>query len=179
MKKTSYSYFASDEMTWRLESNTKDNDPHSGSNVYQNAVTTAGDCILHEASKSDKESQSNPDVRAFSAPHANPALQTGTITGVVRLIFPRHMFTQRNRRPGFVQMFIVVDSFAQRLNSGVWRFKVVVWNEQAKNLNIELNRVYGFDHLKMKPVKGNCEYPVQDDFEVHLTPISTIIKVTV
>ena len=54
------------------------------------------------------------------------------ITGVVRLILPRHMLTQRNGRPGFVQTFIVVDSFAQRLNSDVWRFKIVVWNEQAK-----------------------------------------------
>ena len=175
----SYSYFASDEMARRLESNTEDDDPCSGSNVYQNAVTTTGEHILHEASKSYMKSQSNPDIRTFSALHANPAVQTGTITGAVRLILPRHTFTQRNGRPGFVQTFIVVDSFAQRLNSDVWRFKIVVWNEQAKNLNIELNRVYQFDHFKMKPVKGNCEYPGQDDYEVHLTSISTITEVSV
>ena len=147
----SYSYFASDELARSLESNTEDDDVCSGSNVYQNAVTSAGERVLREASKSF---QSNPDVRTFSALHSNPAAQTGMITGVVQLILPCHTFAQRNGKPGFVQMFIVVDTLAQKLNSDVWRFKIVVWNEQAKYLNIELNRVYRFDHFKMKPVKG-------------------------
>ena len=157
----SYSYYASDAPARSLESVLEDDAPCSGSNVYQIADTTAGGGLLREASKKFMNLQSNPEFQTFSALHGNRAARTGTITGVVRLILPQHTFTQRNGRPGFVQSFIVVDSYAQRLNSDVWRFKIVVWNEQAKNLNIELNRVYRFDHFKMKPVKGNCEYPGQ------------------
>ena len=38
----SYSYFASNELARTLESNTEDDDVLSGSNLYQNAVTSAG-----------------------------------------------------------------------------------------------------------------------------------------
>ena len=92
---------------------------------------------------------------------------------------PLHSFVQRNGLPGTVQSFIVVDALAKRLNSDVWRYKIVAWDEQAKNLNIETNRVYRFEHFKMKPAKGNCNYPGQDKYEIHLTPISTIVDVTV
>ena len=104
-------YFASDEMA-RLESNTEDDDAHSGSNVYQNTVTTAGECILREASKSYMGSQSNSNVQTFSARHANLTVQTGTISGAVWSFLPCNMFTQRNARSGFAQIFIVVDSFS-------------------------------------------------------------------
>ena len=90
----SYLYFASDELVRCLESNSEDDDVRSGSNVYQNAVTTAGERMFHESSKSFMGSQSNPDVNFFSALHSNPATQTGMITGVVQLILPRYMFTQ-------------------------------------------------------------------------------------
>ena len=108
----SYLYFASNELARSLESNIEDDDAHSGSNVYQTAVTTAGERMLREASKSFMVSQSNPDVRTFSALHSNPVAQTGTITGAVWLILPYHIFAQRNGRPGFVQTFIVVDTLA-------------------------------------------------------------------
>ena len=60
-----YSYFASDELARSLESNTEDDEARSGSNVYQNAFTTTGECILCEAAKSYMESQSIPDIRTF------------------------------------------------------------------------------------------------------------------
>ena len=110
---------------------------------------------------------------------ANPALQNGVLTGVVRLIMSPHLFIQRNGLPGTVTSFIIVDTLAKRLNSDVWRYKIVAWDEQAKNLNIETNRVYRFEHFKMKPAKGNCNYPGQDNYEIHLSPISTIVDVTV
>ena len=50
---------------------------------------------------------------------------------------------------------------------------------KQKNLNIEMNHVYHFKHLKMKPAKGNSNYPGQDRYEIHLTPISTIVDVTI
>ena len=50
--------------------------------------------------------------------------------------------------------------------------------EQAKNLIVETNHVYRFEHFKVKPAKGNCSYPGQDNYEIHLTPISTIVEVT-
>ena len=170
----SYSYFANEAPTRSLESILEDVAPCSTSNVYQNMTPNPGDRILHEASQSF-----NAHTNNFSALHSNPAIQTGIITGVVRLILPPHSFTQRNGKPGNVQSFIVVDTFAQRLNSDVWRYKIVAWNEQAKNLNIETNHMYRFDHFKMKPVKGNSKYPGQDDYEAHLTSISTITEVTV
>ena len=67
----------------------------------------------------------------------------------------------------------------KRLNSDVWRYKIVAWNEQAKNLNVETNRVYRFDHVKMNPMKGYSKYPGQGDYEVHLTQTSTITEVSV
>ena len=73
-----------------------------------------------------------------------------------------------------VQSFIVVDPLAKRLNSDVWRYKIVAWDDQAKNLNIETSRTYRFEHFKMKPTKWNSDYPGQDKLEVHLTSISTI-----
>ena len=109
----------------------------------------------------------------------NSARQNGVITGAVRLILPPHSFTRRNGATSTVQSFIVVDTLAKRLNSDVWRYKIVAWDEQAKNLNIETNRVYRFEHFKMKPAKGNSSYPDQDSYEVHLTPISTIVDVTI
>ena len=85
--------------------------------------------MLHEESKSF---QSNPDVRNFSALDSNPAAQTHMVTCIVRLILPCRTLAQRNGWPGFVQTFIVVDTFAQRLNSDVWCYKIVARNEQAK-----------------------------------------------
>ena len=128
--------------------------------------------MIHKASKSF-----TAPTNTFSVLHSNPAAQTGVITGAVRLILPCCTFTQRNGRPGFVQTFIIVDTLAQRLNSEVWRYKIVAWNEQAKNLNIELNHVYRFAHFKMKSVKGNSYYPGQVDLAVHLTAFSTITEV--
>ena len=109
----------------------------------------------------------------------NSARQNGVITGAVRLILPPHSFTRRNWATGTVQSFIVVDTLAKRLNSDVWRYKIVAWDEQAKNLNIETNRVYRFDHFKMKPMKGNSSYHGQDGYEMHLTALSTITEVSV
>ena len=105
----SYSYFASDELVRSLEANADDDDDDARScsgraNVNQNTVTTAGNHMLREASKSF---HSNPDVQTFSALHLNPAVQTGIITGIVRLILPCRTFTQPNGKSGFVQMFII------------------------------------------------------------------------
>ena len=86
----SYSYFASDELARSLESNNEYDDVRSGSNVYQNTVTSAGERMICEASKSSIGSQSNPSVQTFSALDSNPATQTGMITGGVRLNLPRH-----------------------------------------------------------------------------------------
>ena len=171
----SYSHFASDAPARRLESIIKDDDPCSGSNVYQNIDTTTGDFM--KASKSYMKSQSSPVFQTFSALQGNPAVQTGTITGVVQLILPCHMFTQWNGRPGFVQTFIVVNTLAQTLYSDVWCYNIVAWNDQAKNLNIEMNRVYRFAHFKMKSVKENSDHPGQGDYAVHLTALSTITEV--
>ena len=39
-----------------------------------------------------------------------------------------------------------------------------------------MNRVYRFEHFKMKPKSGLGRYPGQDDYDVHLTTRSTITK---
>ena len=170
----SYSYYGNDELLRSLETNVDDDDAVHSCEGRTNIYTTAGYQLIHEASKCFTAPNNT-----FSVLHSNPAAKTGVVTGAVRLILPCRTFTQRNGRPGFVQTFIVVDSLAQRLNSAVWRYKIIVWNEQAKNLNIEMNRVYRFDHFKMKSVKGNSSYPGQDDYKVHLTALSTITKVSV
>ena len=146
---------------------------HDANHVYQNKTPVSGERTIHDASQIFFGLCDN-----FSVLHTNPTKQNGLLTGVVRLILPPHLFVQRNGVPGMVQSFIVVDSSAKRLNSDVWRYKIVAWNDQAKNLNIETNRVYHFEHFKMKPAKGNCNYPGQDNYEIHLTPISTIFEVT-
>ena len=172
----SYSYYTP---TRNLDALLDDVASCSDSTVYRAADTTAAvDSLLHSASTKFIESHSDPGVQSFSALPGNRAARTGTIIGVVQLLLPLHTFKHRNGRAGFVQSFIVVDKHAQRLNSDVWRYKIVAWNEQAKNLNVELNRTYRFNHFKMKPVKGNCDYPGQDEHELHLTSISTITEVT-
>ena len=138
----SYSYYASAAPTRSLETLLEDVDPCSDSNVYRTADTTAVDSLIHSASTKFLDSHSDPGVQSFSALHGNRATRTGTIIGVVQLILPLHTFKHRNGRSGFVQSLIVVDTHAQRLNSDVWRYKIVVWNEQAKNLNVELNCMY-------------------------------------
>ena len=142
-------------------------------NVYQNGPPVPGDQILSDATRSIFDNIDN-----FSKLRVNSARQNGVLTGVVRLIMPPHTFVRQNGDTGTVQSIIVVDTLAKSLNSEVWRYKVVVWNEQAKNLTIETNRVYRFEHFKMKLAKGNCNYPGQDAYEIHLTPISTIVEVT-
>ena len=173
----SYSYYASAAPTRSLETLLEDVDPCSDSNVYRTADTTAANDVHQSASAKFLDSFSDSAVQSFPALHVNRAARTGTIIGVVQLILPPHTFKQRNGRPGFVQSIIVVDFHAQRLNADVWRYKIVLWNEQAKNLSVELNCTYRFNHFKLKPVKGNCEYPGQDEYEVHLTSISTITEV--
>ena len=101
---------ASDELVRSLESNTEDDDVHSSSNVYKNAVTSAGERVLREASKSF---QSNPDVRTFSALHSNPAAQTGMITGVVQLILTHRTFAQNQAFHFFVQRYDEEELTAQ------------------------------------------------------------------
>ena len=142
---------------------------HVPNHVYQNKSPIAGNTISDDAAPSFFAQNDK-----FSALHSNPAKQNGVITGVVRLILEPHSFVRRNGTAGMVQSIIVVDPLAKRLNSDVWRYKIVAWNEQAKNLNIEVGRTYRFEHFKMKSTKWNCGYPGQDKFEVHLTPISTI-----
>ena len=128
----SYSYYATAAPARSLEAILKDDAACSDSSVYRTADTSAVDNLLHAASKKFIDSHSTADAQTFLALHGNRAVQTGMITGIVRLILPRHTFTQRNGRPGFVQTFIIVNLLAERLNSDVWRFKIVVWNEQAK-----------------------------------------------
>ena len=64
-----------------------------------NVNTTAGNHVIHEASKSFTGSQSNPGVQPLSALHSNLAVQTGVITGDTPLILPRRRFVPRNGRP--------------------------------------------------------------------------------
>ena len=171
----SYSYYTP---TRSLETLLDDVPSCSDSTVYRAAETAAAvDSLLHSASTKFMDSRSDSNVQTFSALPGNRAARTGTVIGDVQLILPLHTFKHRNGRPGFVQSFIVVDKHAQQLNSDVWRYKIVAWNEQAKNLNIEMNRTYRFNHFKMKPVKGNCDYPGQDEHELHLTSISTVTEV--
>ena len=159
------------ELARRLESNIEDAiSSVRPQNVYQNTGHVSGDRILHDASQS---------IFSGSPLHANPAKKNGVITGTVRLILPSHSFTRINGTTGTVQTFIVVDTFAKRMNSDVWRYKIVAWNEQAKNLSVERGRTYRFEHFKMKPAKGNFSYPGQDNYEVHLSSISTIVDVSV
>ena len=184
----SYSYFANELPNQSLESILEDEKScpssivyqnsvsssgegglHDPNHVYQNKIPIAGDTIIHDASQSFFAQNDK-----FSSLHSNSAKQNGVITGVVRLILEPHSFVRRNGTAGMVQSFIVVDPLAKRLNSEVWRYKIVVWGDQAKNLNVEVGRTYRFEHFKMKSTKWNCGYPGQDKFEVHLTPISTI-----
>ena len=48
------------------------------------------------------------------------------ITGVVRLVLEPQSFARRNGDVGIVQSIIVIDPLAKRLNSDVWRYKIVV-----------------------------------------------------
>ena len=57
-----------------------------------NINTTAGNHVIHEATKSFTGSQSNPDVQPLSALHSNLAVQTGVVTGDTQLILPRRRF---------------------------------------------------------------------------------------
>ena len=172
----SYSYYTTPRS---LDTLLDDADLCSDSNNYRTAETAAAvDNLLHSVSSKFAESQTDPGVQTFSALHGNRAAKTGTATGVVQLLLPIRTFKHRTGRTGFVRSFIVVDEHAQQLNADVWRYKFVAWNEQAKTLNVELNHTYRFSHFKMKPVKGNCDYPGQDEHELHLTPISTIDEVT-
>ena len=109
----------------------------------------------------------------FSALHSNPTAETGVLTGLVSLILPPKSYTRRDGTSGCVQTFIVEDILGRRLNSDVWRYKIIAWGEQAINLNVETNRVYRFEHFKMKPKSGLGRYPGQDDYDVHLTTRST------
>ena len=170
----SYLYYSTNVPAQSLENILDEGkmDTHTA-NVYQNAPPVTGDWILCDATRSIFDNISN-----FSKLRVNSARQNGVLTGVVRLIMRPHTFVRQNGDTGTVQSIIVVDTLAKSLNSEVWRYKVVVWNEQAKNLTIETNRVYRFEHFKMKLAKGNCNYPGQDTYEIHLTPISTIVEVT-
>ena len=131
------------------------------------------DQIICDASQSFFDNNNN-----FSRLRVNSARQNRVLTKVVRLIMTPHTFVRRNGMPGAVQSIIVVDTLAKTLNSDVWHYKIVAWDEQVKNLSVEMNRVYRFEHFKVKPAKGNCSYPGQDNYEIHLTPISTIVEVT-
>ena len=140
-----YPYY--DELARHLESKPEDMSSCSTSNVYQNTghtsgerdathvyqnvVPLSGEHILHNATK---------NIFSGVPLHANPAMQNGVITGVVRLILPSHSFTRKNGTNGAVQAFIVVDTLAKRMNSAVWRYKIVAWDEQAKNLSVEQGR---------------------------------------
>ena len=139
-----------------------------------NVYDTARGHVVDKASKSF-----TAPTTTFSPLHSNPTTETGVLTGVVSLILPPNTYTRRDGTSGFVQIFIVVDTMGRRLNSDVWRYKIVAWDEQAKNLNIETNRVYRFEHFKIKPKRGNGRYLGQDDNEVHLTSRSTITEVSV
>ena len=90
----------------------------------------------------------------FSTLHSNPTAETGVLTGLVSLILPPKSYTRRDGTSGCVQTFIVEDILGRRLNSDVWRYKIIAWGEQAINLNVETNRVYRFEHFKMKPKSG-------------------------
>ena len=96
-----------DELARSLETNIDDDDAARSCERRTNVYVTAGDDVIHEASKC-----LTAPTNTFSALHSNPAVQTGVITGVVRLILPCCTFTQQNGRPGFVQTFIVVDTLA-------------------------------------------------------------------
>ena len=170
----SYSYYSTNVPAQSLENILDEGkmDAHT-SNVYQNNAPVPGDRILCDATRSIFGTISN-----YSKLRVNSARQNGVLTGVVRLIMPPHTFVRKNGDTGTVQSIIVVDTLAKSLNSEVWRYKIVIWDEQAKNLTIETNRVYRFEHFKMKLAKGNCNYPGQDTYEIHLTPISTIVEVT-
>ena len=110
----SYSYYTP---TQSLETLLDDVPSCSDSNVYRASDTAAAvDSLLHSASTKFIDSRSNPSVQTFSALPGNRAARTGTIIGEVELILPLHTLKHRNGRPGFVQSFIVVDSYAQRLN---------------------------------------------------------------
>ena len=172
-----YSYYAEDAQSQSLEALLENVGSCSNSKAYRPADTAVGSGAHQSASAKFLDSLSDSAIQSFPPLHVNRAARTGTIIGVVQLILPPHTFKQRNGRPGFVQSIIVVDFHAQRLNADVWRYKIVFWNEQAKNLSVELNRTYRFNHFKLKSVKGNCEYPGQDEYEVHLTSISTITEV--
>ena len=170
----SYSYYSTNVTLQSLENilDEEKMDAHT-SNVYQNNAPVPGDQIICDATQSFFDNNNN-----FSRLHVNSARQNGVLTGVVRLIMTPHTFVRWNGMPGAVQSIIVVDTLAKSLNSDVWRYKIVAWDEQVKNLSVETNRVYRFEHFKMKLAKGNCDYPGQDAYDIHLTPISTIVEVT-
>ena len=182
-----YPYF-DEELARHLESKPEDMDSCSTSTVFQNSSPTSGERVLRDATHVYQNTVPSSGDRILrkatqsfygsSTLHSNPAMRNGIITGSVGLILPLHSFARKNGTTGTVQSFIVVDTLAKRLNSDVWRYKIVAWDEQAKNLSVEQGRTYRFEHFKMKPRKGNISYPGQDNYEVQLTPISTIVDVT-
>ena len=172
------------ELARRLESNIEDAiSSVRPQNVYQNVATLSGERATTHVYQNKALISGNRDTtQSFFSPsvlHSNPAKRNGVITGTVRLIFPSHSFTRKNGTTGTIRTFVVADTLAKRMNSDVWRYKIVAWDEQAKNLSVEQGRTYRFEHFKMKPAKGNNSYPGQDNYEVHLSSISTIVDVTV
>ena len=156
------------ELAGRPESNIEEEiSPVRSQNVYQNKTPSSGD-----------RDTTQSFLRVSSTLHSNPAKQIDVITGVVRVILSSNSFVRKNGTTGTVQSFIVVDTLAKRMKSDVWRYKFVAWDEQAKNLSVEQGRTYRFEHMIRQLRKGKFSYPGQDDYEVHLTPKSTIVDVT-
>ena len=92
------------------------------------------------------------------------------------LFFPSHSFTYPNYSTGLVQSFIVLDELAKRLGAATWCNKIMMWNEQADNLNFEINRTYRFSQCKLKPTTAKTSYPGQGEFDANLSSFSIIIE---
>jgi hypothetical protein len=138
------------ELARRLEANIEECiAPVQPQNVYQNKAPSSGDRVLHGTTQS-----------FFSPlPLYTQSLQNknAVITGVVRLILSSYSFVRKDGTPGAVQSVLVVDTLAKRLKSDVYRYKFVVWDEQAKYVPVEKGRTYRFEHFKRQQWSGSLD----------------------
>ena len=97
------------------------------------------------------------------------SLQSRTVDRAVSVIFPSHSFTYPDDSIGLVQSFIMLDKLAKRPGASTWCYKIMVWYEQADNLNVEINRTYRFTQCKLKLTMVKTSFVAQVEFDVHLS----------
>ena len=101
------------------------------------------------------------------------------LTGLVSVIFPPKTYNRRDVTCNCIRSFIVEDIFERsQKNPDAFRYKVTAWGDQARNLTVEINKIYRFENFKVKPKRGLGIFLGQHDYDVHLSIDSTISELS-